>query len=561
MRWYEEASSGEESPPDDNVNKSEDDFQENSDHESGSEQEFSSGADENPSDPDKSGEEKYKKTNFYIGKDKTTKWKNERTNLLVRIRAHNIIKLSPGPKNNARNAVSEINCIKLFLTDNIIQMITMPVNIYIEKIRNNFQKDRDARLTNQREISALIGILFLIEALRSSRKNARKIWNNSKGNSVETCYLAMSLKRFCFLMRCMRFDDITTRNYRREIDKFAPIKEVFETFVANFQNNFISNRTAFRGRCSFKQYIPSKPAKYGIKMFVLVDAKTQYTFNLEPYVGCQPEGPYKQNNSTENIVLRLVYPVERTNRNITAENWFSSVSLVKKLLTEKRLTYVGTMRKNKREIPVEFLPKKERKEYTSLFGFQDLIIVSYCSKKNKSKYLITCYNKTKIGVDLIDQMCGTYNVARTTNRWPMVIFYDLLNISNINASYVYKANHPQDKVLRSDFIKNFAWELIKPQIEYRSTINTLPRETRRRARILVGLDETLSSPPLPDLTGNRVRRCYLCPRNVNKMTRRFCQKCIKFACKVHMRDMCTAFHATNCRSKIHAPTRGLNFSH
>jgi hypothetical protein len=55
----------------------------------------------------------------------------------------------------------------------------------------------------------------------------------------------------------------------------------------------VLDELAVRGRCGFKQYIPSKPAKYGIKMFALVDAKT-YKFNLETYVGTQPEGPYKQ---------------------------------------------------------------------------------------------------------------------------------------------------------------------------------------------------------------------------------------------------------------------------
>lgn len=80
----------------------------------------------------------------------------------------------------------------------------------------------------------------------------------------------MSEKRFRFLVRCIRFDDINNRNERREL---APIREVFEYFIANFQNNFIASEyltvdeqlLAFRGRCSFKQYIPSKPAKYRLK--------------------------------------------------------------------------------------------------------------------------------------------------------------------------------------------------------------------------------------------------------------------------------------------------------
>lgn len=119
-------------------------------------------------------------------------------------------------------------------------------------------------------------------------------------------------------------------------------------------------------------------------------------------------------------------------------------------------------RKNKREVPKEFLPRKNRKEKSSIFGFQEnCTLVSYCPEKNRSVILIssmhhdnaideqrndekipimiTDYNHTKIGVDLVDQLCQKYNVARNTCRWPMVIFYNLLNISGINALCVYKS--------------------------------------------------------------------------------------------------------------------------
>ncbi|KAG8252071.1 hypothetical protein J6590_066811 [Homalodisca vitripennis] len=43
----------------------------------------------------------------------------------------------------------------------------------------------------------------------------------------------------------------------------------------------------------------------------------------------------------------------------TGDNWFSSVELVEELRAIG-LTYVGTMRRNKREIPPEFLPDKNR---------------------------------------------------------------------------------------------------------------------------------------------------------------------------------------------------------
>lgn len=34
----------------------------------------------------------------------------------------------------------------------------------------------------------------------------------------------------------------------------------------------------------------------------------------------------------------------------------------------------------------------------------------------------TFYNKTKFGVDLVDQLCQNYDVARNLKRWPMLIF-------------------------------------------------------------------------------------------------------------------------------------------
>ena len=41
--------------------------------------------------------------------------------------------------------------------------------------------------------------------------------------------------------------------------------------------------------------------------------------------------------------------------------------------------------------------------------------------KNKPE-IVTFYNQTKVGVDVLDQLCSNYDTARTTKRWPTVIF-------------------------------------------------------------------------------------------------------------------------------------------
>ena len=46
--------------------------------------------------------------------------------------------------------------------------------------------------------------------------------------------------------------------------------------------------------------------------------------------------------------------------------------------------------------------------------------------------VITFYNKTKGGVDTTDKLCASYNVARDARRWPVVIFFAMINMSGIN---------------------------------------------------------------------------------------------------------------------------------
>lgn len=357
---------------------------------------------------------------------------------------------------------THLECFFLFFDEVIINIIVKSTNIKIASVREKYERPRDARETDDVEIKALFGILILAGVSKSGRQNIFSLFDDSKGTGLEAVYLTMNVQRFRFLLRNLRFDDFTNRPERREIDKLAPIRELFELIVQNFQNNFIPSEyltldeqlIAFRGRCSFRQYIPNKPARYGIKIFALVDVKNAYTYNLEVYAGQQPDGPYKMNNNAESVVKRMVQPVEGTRRNITMDNWFTSLPVVKYLLSEKQLTVVGTLRKNKTCIPNNFSTSKNREINSSLFGFQnDCTITSYIPKKNKVVILlstlhndasidqdtgdqqkpemITFYNQTKYGVDRLDQMCSLYDVSRNSRRWPLTIFFNLINISCI----------------------------------------------------------------------------------------------------------------------------------
>lgn len=122
----------------------------------------------------------------------------------------------------------------------------------------------------------------------------------------------MPLRRFQNISRVLRFDDKTDRAERRTRDKLAPIRVLWDKWAHNLKIMYNPNECvtidelllAFRGRCPFKQYITSKPAKYGIKIWALCDSSSNYAWSLQVYTGrdrnCAPE-----KNQGMRVVLEL----------------------------------------------------------------------------------------------------------------------------------------------------------------------------------------------------------------------------------------------------------------
>jgi len=170
----------------------------------------------------------------------------------------------------------------------------------------------------------------------------------------------MSQKPFLFLVYCLLFDDSTTRAQRRADDKLAPISNIYDKFVTACEANYTPGTGCtvdeslheFRGMFSFRQYIPNKPSKYGIKVYDLADNKTFYLDSSKLYTGAGTHAPGLP--VATQAVLDLVPSVSGTNRNITTDNYYTSIPLAMELKSRK-LTLVGTMKKNKAYIPSSFL--------------------------------------------------------------------------------------------------------------------------------------------------------------------------------------------------------------
>ncbi|KAJ8895865.1 hypothetical protein PR048_001205 [Dryococelus australis] len=178
----------------------------------------------------------------------------------------------------------------------------------------------------------------------------------------------------------------------------------------------------FHGRVGFLIYNRKKPAKYGIKVMGHADAHNSYLFNA-----------YMKN----------------------------------------KITIVGTMKKNKPQIPKEFLPNKQRAVPSSLYGFtENYTLLSYAPKKNRAfailfsmqhtpftdvsngkPEIISFCNHTKCGIDTLDQKVRNYYANHRTKRWPVAIFYHSVSMAYSNSYILYGMYQDVTEMNRYDFFK------------------------------------------------------------------------------------------------------------
>ena len=140
---------------------------------------------------------------------------------------------------------------------------------------------------------------------------------------------------------------------------------------------------SYRGRCIFLQYMPRKPSKYRIKMWCICDSKSSYVYTLIIYVRRSPNQVDRAVNLGKIVVMQLTAPLYNSGRTIYTDNFFTSIPLIEELL-EKKLTYVGTICKNKKQLPI-FTKNKNRQEGSVIQTFNDKLVVTLLSFIPKKK--------------------------------------------------------------------------------------------------------------------------------------------------------------------------------
>lgn len=399
----------------------------------------------------------------------------------------------------AKDAERPLDVWKCLCTDTMIQTVTTFTNMEIERTLSNVPIHQTYHHpTEDLEISALIGLLYLAGLGKQSKMHVDDLWGTK---FTPTIYRqVMPVKRFLFLLKCLRFDDRLTRQKREKTDRFAAIRDLWTSFIDNSRRLYSpyeictidEQMSGFKGRCKFRMYLPAKPDRYGLKFIMINDSKTSYMLDVMPYLG-KESGRINRNEPVANFFVRkLVESIRGSGRTVVMDNWFTSTHLFTVLKKQYDLNALGTLRKNKKEVPAEFIQCATDKSARYCYH-EDLTLLPYIPRKQKiilalssgirettndnnfnKPTMIVLYNKNKGGTDTFDQKVKLYTVARRTRRWPLRVFYSILDFANVNANILYNLNTLDNKIIQKNVTKEPGMSLVKPLLEVRFNTPTLP---------------------------------------------------------------------------------------
>ena len=124
--------------------------------------------------------------------------------------------------------------------------------------------------------------------------------------------------------------------------------------------------------------------------------------------------------------------------------------------------------------------------------------------------IVLHYNKTKSGVDNMDHLATIFSCRRRNNRWPMVLFYNVLDVAELAALVVWISLNPDwsfsdRQGRRRKFLKQLGQKLTNDYTQIRlQTQSCLKSNVRNALKIIGKLDD------LPQTT----QAAENCSRNV-----------------------------------------------
>ena len=195
----------------------------------------------------------------------------------------------PFNKSNARI----LDYFKLFATSDFHLMISDQKNLYVEQYQLNSDDKSSSSWTptTATENGHFLALHFLTEIVQKSL--IRQYWSTGPLLQTSVFYQVITRSRFEKILQFLNFADNSkydTTDLGR--DKLFKVRDILDFLVDCFKTVYIPSENIsineklllYKGRLLFKQYVPSKRAGFGIKLFSLCE-DSGYLWNSFLYLG------------------------------------------------------------------------------------------------------------------------------------------------------------------------------------------------------------------------------------------------------------------------------------
>ncbi|KAI8733770.1 piggyBac transposable element-derived protein 4 [Biomphalaria glabrata] len=453
-------------------------------------------------------------------------------------------KNEPGINENYLSQSSSVlDCFSSLFTCTIMDIVIEYINAYaLKKVKQNTPLRRRSRFQNWKPVTKYEMIKFLATTMAMGLNKKPSIQDYFSTDDIFfTPFFSEMFERdrflslFCSMLHCGEPD----AEGKRKIEPFINLLiDNYNTVYTPFQNVAIDEMiVGFKGRWLYKQFNPSKPYKYHIKSFGLVDSCTGYVLNLLTYYGKNTSfDPNSDKDGGQAVqIFRTLLGVIGRGYHVFADRFYTTRKLVDYLLSEEQY-YTGTVQTTRKGFPDEIkkLTMRHKESRYWATAEEKLLVVSWQDKKAKKPVAIVStmakaenreiknkvkpavvdtYNKYMYGCDLVDQKIGYYGLQnRKSIKWWKKLFHWIVEITISNAHVLYlMCKNGEKKEMLS--LKKFKIQLVHALCMEAAAV--MPPEEKDRRKPVVGRP---MKNPIPRLDAGRhiidysdkENRCKVC---------------------------------------------------
>ncbi|XP_040070609.1 piggyBac transposable element-derived protein 4-like [Ixodes scapularis] len=200
---------------------------------------------------------------------------------------------SPGFKGHLEEGNGVVEYFEQFFDEELVDLIVAETNRYATQFLRSHHVShlKTWRQIDKKELMTFFALIILQGVIE--KPDVKSYWSTREVLRTPAFGDVMSRDRFMLIMKFLHFTDNEAPVDGHPNPKLRKLWSVLTRMTEMFQTLYTPERDVsvdesllrFKGRLSWKQYMPLKRARFGVKFFVLCESSSGYIWNMLMYMG------------------------------------------------------------------------------------------------------------------------------------------------------------------------------------------------------------------------------------------------------------------------------------